>query len=281
MKLLTNAKTVISNSNMLKSYQKWVFHKMIGSEPKINIPYGGSVGHLRHFTEFWSVTNNIYKMTLEREQKLIEKFLEPEKIAFDIGANVGVFSCMMSYTYPEASIYSFEPVTSTFEILQSNIKDNKLDNVVCENIALSNQSGSFNFIANEHNPSQNKLSPANQTANNTLSVPTITLDSYCDQKNITELSFVKIDVEGAELLVLEGAKNMLQSKKIAALLIEVIPHAITDMGLNMNKLFDFIENVGYECRQVTDDGNIGSKIDMATAQDFKLENVLLVPQFSN
>lgn len=276
-KLLTNAKTVLSNSRMLNSYSQWISHKAIGLDPKIKIPYGGNIGHLRHFSEYWSVTNNIYNMELDREQKLVQRLLIDGGIAFDIGANVGVFSTMISTSSQKALIYSFEPLLSTFSILKSNIQDNSLNNVICENIALSDICGEIKFTAKEGSPSQNKI--CNSTENNLeiTSVASMTLDAYCAENNIDLIKFVKIDVEGAELLVLKGAQQMLQQQKIDALLIEVIPHAITNMGLEISELVNFINDMGYECHYLNDDGTVGKSISLEEMKNFTLENIFLVP----
>ena len=88
---LKNTRTVLKEPRMAKAYLHWKSYRSLGFDPKIKTPYCSSIGHLRHFSEFWSVTNNIYKMTLDRESKLVKRVLDRGGYAFDIGANVGVF----------------------------------------------------------------------------------------------------------------------------------------------------------------------------------------------
>ncbi|MEH1849648.1 MAG: hypothetical protein V7L25_32915 [Nostoc sp.] len=78
-KFLKNAKTMLSNPQMIVLYFNWSLKKIIRLDPKVKIPFGGLIGHLRHFSEFCYVKNSTENMTLKREQKLIKLFI-PDKV---------------------------------------------------------------------------------------------------------------------------------------------------------------------------------------------------------
>jgi hypothetical protein len=77
-----------------------------------------------------------------------------------------------------------------------------------------------------------------------LNVKCQTLDSYCSEHGIQQIDFIKIDVEGAEKFVLEGAKDMLQSHRIKAGIFEV-GETLSDAGTSTEEVCALLENYGY------------------------------------
>lgn len=163
--------------------------------------------------------------------------------------------------------------------MQSNIQDNHLENNIIQNkLAASNVCGYINLTDRLDSPCQNKIQISENYQSGNVFSDCITIDVYCYQKNIDFIHFVKIDVEGAELLVLQGAQTMLLNKKIGALLIEVIPQAVIDMGLSLEDLVNYINGMGYKCFKVNEDGTRGKSFSLEDMREFKLEeNVLLLP----
>ena len=72
----------------------------------------------------------------------------------------------------------------------------------------------------------------------------MTLDHYCDINNIDSIDFIKIDVEGAEKMIIEGGKNMFKEKKIKAGLFE-IGETLKDAGTSEEEIATILENYGY------------------------------------
>ena len=73
----------------------------------------------------------------------------------------------------------------------------------------------------------------------------LTIDHYCNINNINMINFIKIDVEGAEKMVLEGAKNMLEQKKIKGGMIEIIESQLKDAGTSSEEIEYILKNYGY------------------------------------
>ena len=71
-----------------------------------------------------------------------------------------------------------------------------------------------------------------------------TLDNYCYVNNIESIGFIKIDVEGAEKMIIEGAEQMLKNKKIKAGLFE-IGQTLTDAGTSEQEIADILQSYGY------------------------------------
>lgn len=136
----------------------------------------------------------------------------------DIGAHHGDISLKLASLFPSSKIYSFEPYSQSYEVLRKKAEINS--NIVPVNCALSSSNGEVNLYINVQD-STNSLSPTGEMGKKyqswqteTLStelVRVFTLNSWGKQNSITEIELLKLDVQGFELRVLEGAEDYLKS----------------------------------------------------------------------
>jgi len=141
-----------------------------------------------------------------------------ELLIFDVGANIGkycnTFSNFLGSNY---TIYSFEPLHSTFLILKENTKNNP--KIICQNLALGDKQGENIIYSNEVTNTQSSLIPRNMShwgneynLSNSNKIVETTLDIFCKDNKITFIDFLKLDVEGYEWLFFKGAKELLNRK---------------------------------------------------------------------
>jgi len=124
-------------------------------------------------------------------------------VAFDIGAHVGMWSLLASR---RARVHAFEPLQA--DRLRAHVLLNHADVVVNE-CAAGAENGTASFFAVYGNSGASALARRAESDIETR-VNVITLDSYIAEKKIDRVDLLKIDVEGAELLVLKGAHELLQ-----------------------------------------------------------------------
>ena len=137
------------------------------------------------------------------------------KTVFDIGANEGQFIDIILRLIPQVQVYSFEPLKELFLKLSKKFNGNK--NVKLFNLAIGNKNSLVNFYSNEFSPSSSFLEISDlhidafpHTKNvNTIEVEMKTLDEMMSQCESKEKVLLKIDVQGYELLVLEGAERFI------------------------------------------------------------------------
>jgi FkbM family methyltransferase len=154
-------------------------------------------------------------------------------IVMDIGANIGIYTILLSRIYPKAKIIAIEASPSIFEMLKSNCKLNNLlfpgSNVLLINKAISDKDDTTAEFYEKHSISTMfkefliNLSTTiitNQDQLNKRVVRTVTIDNLVETTDISEISLLKMDVEGAEVLALKGAINTLTQKKIKNMVIE-------------------------------------------------------------
>ncbi len=181
-----------------------------------------------------------------------EAFLRSKKKGniIDVGANIGSFSLITANYLKQSSsnnkIYCFEPYQQIFDKLVNNIKLNKnLENfLIVEDIALGSKiDEKLTFKIFKKNLGANYLEPTNtksmQKEENFILGDT--LDNYCDKKNIDNITFIKIDVEGMELDVLKGSANIIKKNK-PDIFIEINEKKYNERGQSFKSyLFKFDE----------------------------------------
>lgn len=154
------------------------------------------------------------KIALDHVAESIKK---NNPVIFDVGANVGSYTLAVIASFKHnPSIYSFEPSAATFKKLTANTAG--LSNVIVNHCALSSTVGEAVLYGRENNSEIASLvntQAAEKYGQQTQeTVKLNTLDNYCRENNIDFIDFLKIDTEGHELTVLQGATEMLQRKMI-------------------------------------------------------------------
>ncbi|MEM7699947.1 MAG: FkbM family methyltransferase, partial [Verrucomicrobiota bacterium] len=153
----------------------------------------------------------------EVELAIIPRLIEPGMTAFDIGANFGLYTRFLSTaTGPTGRVFSFEPTLDMFEVLTNNTIALELDNVVTSQLALSEGQKELTFYIPKRDDGTLNYYEASLerdtigSEHETVVVMTTSLDQFCEDGDITSVDFIKIDVEGHELAVLEGARKVIK-----------------------------------------------------------------------
>lgn len=159
------------------------------------------------------IVPNIYFKLFDFEDSMfISSKLTSEDVFVDVGANVGHFTMLAAKN--QVKVFAFEPIKKTFNKLEKNIKLNGLqDSVVLYNLGVGNKNETLEFIIDKDVMN----SVATRISSQNVQIEVVQLDDKLKGINPTML---KIDVEGYEWFVLEGAKNILSSNELKYILIE-------------------------------------------------------------
>lgn len=162
----------------------------------------------------------------------ISKFFTDRKniVIFDIGANQGDITAELDESYNNAIIHTFEAIPYLAEKQRKRFVDKQ--NIIVNEAAISNSNEKLEFYVNEF-PDTSSLLASDESVlpirygnvykeKEKITVDAITLDDYCKNNNIKEIDFIKMDIQGAELLALEGAEQLLDQGKIKLIYVETM-----------------------------------------------------------
>jgi FkbM family methyltransferase len=200
------------------------FHqRCFGGEQRVVIPQGGSLV-IPDDPHYFGFLAGVHEPHVAR---IIRDCVRPGDTCLDVGANIGYFSMMMAcVTGPQGRVYSFEPVPSTFEFLTLNaaLAATQGLRIQARQAAVSSKTGELVIEHREHSTLNQVREAANESDAKSDRIPSITLNDFLRTTAITgRVKLLKVDVEGHELAVLEGALNVLQSRQIETMIIEVTP----------------------------------------------------------
>jgi FkbM family methyltransferase len=182
-----------------------------------NLPGGETV---RLLPQFRFVTWNL------PEYHALRVAAEPGTVALDVGANVGGYALLLGmWVRPGGRVYAFEPAPDAFSGLERHVRLNGLEGVVVPvQMAAAGTTGTGRMEA-EGSSGGNRLAREGQA------VLTVTLDEFCVREGIRP-SLIKIDVEGAELEVLRGARETIRAAGPGlTLLVEMHPTVWEELGI--------------------------------------------------
>ena len=280
MGLLNKIKVLARSPQMQAAYGRWAFSQAIlRREPKVML---GSSAHLvswANFSEYWTFRDGVPRPERSVMANALASCRTP--VAFDIGANVGAFTCLL----PELGarqVHAFEPIPETFCRLKTNVMTNGLLGCCCLNcLAVGRENDLLTFCEQARAPAMNRLfvsgaAPLPSSAN-LQTIAAVRLDDYCRKVGVTQIDFMKIDVEGMEPFVLEGATSLFQEKRVGVALIEICPANLYSVGLSPDVLHDAIIQTGYTPYALLEDGRTGQRLTLDHVRATRLANAVLLP----
>lgn len=165
---------------------------------------------------------------------------------FDIGANVGQHSLYASKHLKFDRVFAFEPCQKTVASLRRNVELNRLKNIIEVNqVALSDRKGKVAVKRGSASNDGMNYVQFDYGYNENETVPTETVGYFAQRKGLNRIDIMKIDVEGAELHVLRGARELLSGKAIDFLFIEVSDVQLGRFGESQKELMQFMVDMGY------------------------------------
>jgi FkbM family methyltransferase len=191
------------------------------------------------------------------EMKFVSEFLRPTSVTIDVGSHMGDYSLLAAAVSPKGKIFACEPTPTMVQLIKRNIHLNHLEKTITViPKALSNKSGFVQFTLE---PESEVNHITTDKAQKSTRIPATTIDALTQQYRLANIDLLKIDVEGAESVVLSGAKRTLKTKKVAAILFEVNQKS-QQFSHSTRELLELITQYGYNVFQF--DGCILRRVDL-------------------
>lgn len=201
---------------------------------------------LRLPPEWLGISKLLFAFRDDYETELIPLItrLQPGMYFADVGASLGVYSVLASKAVGECgAVLAFEPARRTFQLLSENIALNRLRNVRLWNIALADRED-VAWLKHERDSGRNAIVATAERKRHGEQVRLECLDSLLEREGIPRLDVLKIDVEGAEALVLRGTRRSLQKYR-PVVQFEINEQACQALGVSPWDAWNILAGLGY------------------------------------
>ena len=169
-----------------------------------------------------------------QSQLFMEKVKKGNTVV-DIGAHIGYYTLLSAKLVgPYGHVYAFEPNEARFSLLSQNVILNKYKNVTCVNKAVADFSGKRKLLILY----DGKKDVIDQVA----------LDDFF-KKNAT-INFIKMDIDGGEVLALHGMRKFLKKTKNIMLMIELWPAGLRKFGHTPKQYLTLLRSLGFKLYQI-------------------------------
>lgn len=193
------------------------------------------------------------------QKEFIERLGISDPVIFDIGAHKGETVRRYKGLFKDSSIHCFEPFPDNVRVLRSRYSSDPTVHVF--ELAVSDSCGMKTFYVNE-NDATNSLLPREKSgrryyskaaaAKTQLDMKTITIDEVMKQHHIESLDILKLDIQGGELMALQGAENALHQQRISIIYSEAlfVPHYENNPLLR--DIWNYLQQFGYTIFNIYD-----------------------------
>lgn len=177
---------------------------------------------------------NVVVDDFEKEFTTVVNTLVPrDGVCIDIGANIGIKTFILSRHCKDGAVLSLEAGRGVFDILTMNARENSLNNVILENIVVGETNGSAHFLENS--------AFGHIDSNRGELVPMKTLGTVFAKHNFKRLDFLKVDVEGFEIPILQGSMDIIrQYNPVIHLEFNTFCHTVFEVGKGSRSLLRWL-----------------------------------------
>ena len=174
------------------------------------------------------------------------RWVRPGSVCFDVGANCGVVSILMACASPNVHVHAFEPLPLNVNLVRTNSVLNSVDiEVNC--VAVADRQGHMSFSEAEDGAYSSLHATGRRPERRKIEVDVTTLDQYCSERRVDRVDVLKIDVEGAEELVLIGGRATLGNAATAPaiIMIELYDENLNAFGSSIDSVVGHLYRAGY------------------------------------
>jgi len=192
----------------------------------------------------------------EPEVAFLEKIVQAGDVFIDAGANCGVYTIAAAHWVgPTGRVLAFEPGAESLAMLRRNVTLNAFPHVEVFPLALAAQTGTARLYAHAHGASSFTLGETEEGRRHSFTIETITLDAVLAQQRLERVDVLKMDVEGAEELILRGAGELF-ARAQPKVIFEINPPACARLGLSERGAWDFLATRGYRFFLMDESGTL-------------------------
>jgi FkbM family methyltransferase len=248
------------------------------------LPYNG---HLYNFCKSYVEKHDgdcNGDMATNGEIRVMRQFLPRCSVVFDVGAHAGEWSRLALEINPGLTVHCFEPSRDNFDYLTRNVYS---PNVTCNPFGLSSENGERPLFIFRSAPGLHSLYQRRgledgwglKTPTETETVKLETLETYCAERQIGNIDFLKIDVEGHELEVFKGGRSLFAEDRVGMIQFEYGGCNI-DSKVLLKDIFEFFSGMNYNFYKIFPDRLKHFQRYDQRLENFKYQNWLMISKKS-
>lgn len=178
------------------------------------------------------------------ETLLIRREIRPGDVVLDIGANIGYYTIQLGRLVgPLGKVIAFEPDVDNFQLLEQNVRANGFTNIELVNAAVADWCGRSPLHRSPNNPGDHRLFNPEETRD-TVDVEVTTLDAFFQRRD-RRVDFIKMDIQGAELHAIHGARGVIAANPFLKLICEFWPGGLKMAGSDPQSLLAELRRLGF------------------------------------
>jgi len=224
----------------------WLGCVALKQSPRFSLTAGGEQMRVPPDLRYTSVTSFVLRDWSEPELRELQQFVRPGTVFIDAGANIGLYTLKAArLAGPEGIVVAVEPGTVAADRLAANVALNRFGKVHLVRKALSDRNGTAVLHHVSAGGDLQAFSLLGDSATREgEEVATVTLDALVEELKLPRIDVIKMDVEGAEPMVVEGARRSLE-RWHPTILFEVNSAILHRRGERTDACWDRLEALGY------------------------------------
>jgi FkbM family methyltransferase len=200
----------------------------------------------------------LFKTFEVEETKLFSNIVKPDDVCLDIGGNIGYFSMLLAARAKLGHVHVFEPIPINAALINASKELNGFNNITINNLAVGDENGTVSFSVSNDSAYSSLMATGRAAEARNITVPILRIDDYLAEKKISHVDIIKVDVEGAENMVIDGAKGLLASKtkKPRLVLLELFDENLKPFGSSVAAIVEKMRGWGYAPHVTNPDGTL-------------------------
>lgn len=245
--LKSTAHFTLNKLGIKRLYYRMLF-RYVGSQYTLSVGATETVFHITSKKDLKRVRS---VMGEKRILTTILHDLEPDDVFYDIGANIGIYTCPAAAITTRGQVHSFEPMETNTDRLEQNLDINNREACVHE-VVLTDSTGTVTVPDGDLPPGTSVTVSASRTEENEKSA--FAGEDIIKARSLPEPTVMKIDVEGAEMKTLQGFENVLRTGPTRAVYCEVHPEKLGP-EFDKSDIDSFFEDVGFHTSTIAHRGS--------------------------
>lgn len=208
-------------------------------------------GHKMFLDPVDSLALSIFGVHEPLETELVKKEIKNGDTVLDVGANIGYYTLIFARLVGKSGrVFAFEPDPDNFALLKKNVELNGYNNVTLVQKAVADKNGILNLYKSGRRGDHRIYNSHDRRA--FVNVGVVKIDDFLDFYK-KPVNFIKMDIQGAEGLVLRGMRNLLARNMELKIVMEFVPKMLTMSGVDPRIVLEELLSGGFELREIKEE----------------------------